>query len=129
PFLNEKADALAIPFGPERGKLVKGETITLDDGTVISPDMVLGETVKGVKIAFTGDIGRLDTIADDIADADVLITEATFLDSEKEEARQFGHITAKQAAEFAKEMNVRHLLLTHLSRRYREYEVVKEAQS
>lgn len=129
PFLVEKAEALGVPVGPERGKLVKGESITLKDGTVISPDMVLGDVEKGVKIVFTGDIARLDTIAEEVEDADVLVTEATFLDSEREEAKAFGHITAKQGAEFAKALNVRYLLLTHLSRRYREYEVVKEAQA
>jgi ribonuclease Z len=129
PFLVEKAEALGIPVGPERGKLVKGETITLADGRIISPDMVLGELEPGVKIVFTGDIARLDTIAEEVADADILITEATFLETEKEEARSFGHITAKQAADFAKEMNVRYLLLTHLSRRYREFEVIREAQA
>jgi ribonuclease Z len=129
PFLAEKANALGVPVGPERSRLVKGETITLADGTIISPEMVLGETQPGVKIVFTGDIGRLDTIAEEVHNADILVTEATFLDTEREEAKAFGHITAKQGAEFAKEMNVRYLLLTHLSRRYREYEIVKEAQS
>lgn len=129
PFLVEKANALGVPNGPERGRLVGGETITLDDGTIIKPEMVLGEDIKGAKVVITGDIGRLDTIADVVADADVLITEATFLESEGDEANSFGHITAKQAGNFAKEVNVKHLLLTHISRRYREYDVIKEAQA
>ena len=41
PFLVEKAEALGIPAGPERGQLVAGKTITLADGRVITPDMVL----------------------------------------------------------------------------------------
>jgi len=128
PFLAEKADELGVPFGPERGRLVKGESVTLEDGRVITPDMLLGETIKGTKVVITGDIARLDNVVDYVANADVLITEATFLDSEREEANSFGHITAKQAGEFAQEMNVKHLLLTHISRRYREFEVVKEAR-
>ncbi|MEL6524756.1 MAG: ribonuclease Z [Chloroflexota bacterium] len=128
PFLAEKADELGVPFGPERGRLVKGESVTLDDGRVITPDMMLGETIVGTKVVITGDIARLDNIVDYVANADVLITEATFLDSERDEANSFGHITAKQAGEFAHEMNVKHLLLTHISRRYREFEVVKEAR-
>lgn len=129
PFIAAKAEALGIPAGPERGKLVKGETVTLADGTVITPDMVLGEPQAGVKVVFTGDIGRLDNIEHIAENADVLVTEATFLDEERSMANSFGHITAKQAAEFAKAMNIRYLLLTHISRRYREYEVIKEARS
>lgn len=129
PFIAEKADELGVPFGPERSRLVKGETVTLKDGTVITPDMVLGEEVTGVKVVFTGDIANLEPIKDYAADADVLVTESTFLDEHKEEAAAFGHITATQAAQFARDNNIKHLLLTHLSRRYREYDVVKEAKS
>lgn len=129
PFNVEKATALGVPNGPQRGLLVKGETITLDDGTVVTPDMVLGEKIIGTKVCITGDIARTDNIKEYVADADVLITEATFLDSERHEANSFGHITAKQAGELAKEVNIKHLLLTHVSRRYREFEVIKEAQA
>jgi ribonuclease Z len=129
PFLADKAQALAVPVGPERSQLVHGETITLAGGRVITPDMVVGEAIPGVKIVFTGDIARLDTIADVAENADILVTEATFLESENAEAKLFGHITAKQAAQFAKDMNIRYLLMTHLSRRYREFEIIKEAQS
>jgi ribonuclease Z len=127
PFLAEKADELGVPFGPERSLLVKGNAITLKDGTVITPDMVLGEAEAGVKIAFTGDISNLNAIAEYVADADALVTEATFLHEEAGEAAAFGHVTARQAAIFARDNNIKHLLLTHISRRYREYEVVKEA--
>ena len=129
PFLVDKANELGVPNGPERGLLVKGETITLKDGTVVTPDMVLGEEIVGTKVCITGDIARTDNIREYVADADVLITEATFLDSERDEANSFGHITAKQAGELAKEVNIKHLLLTHVSRRYREFEVIKEAQA
>jgi ribonuclease Z len=129
PFLSEKADELGVPFGPERSLLVKGETITLKNGTVITPQMVLGEAVPGVKIVFTGDIGNLKAIAEYAIDADALVTEATFLHEEAGEAAAFGHTTAKQAALFAQENNIKQLLLTHISRRYREYEVIKEATS
>lgn len=129
PFLAAKAEALGVPPGPERGRLVRGETVTLPDGREITPDMVLGDPIPGVKVVFTGDIGRLDKIEHIVENADVLVTEATFLDEERDMASSFGHITAKQAAEFAKAMNVRYLLLTHISRRYREYDVVREAKS
>lgn len=129
PFLAEKAAELGVPFGPERSQLVNGENVTLEDGRVVTPDMVVGKEIPGVKVVFTGDIARLDNIASIAENADILVSEATFIDSEREEAEAFGHITAKQAAQFAKAMNIRYLLLTHISRRYRESDVAKEAQS
>jgi ribonuclease Z len=129
PFLAEKAAALGVPVGPERSQLVRGEPITLADGRVITPEMVLDEPVTGMKVVFTGDIGRTDTLLEHVADADVLVCEATFLDRDRDMAKQFGHITARQAAELAKEANVKDLLLYHVSRRYREYEMIQEAKA
>ena len=125
----KKAEELGVPVGPERSQLVKGQTITLKDGTVITPEMVLGEAIPGTKIVFTGDTGRTDNILPYAKNADALICEGTFLDEEREEANRFGHLTAKQAAEFAVEANVKNLLINHVSRRYRERDFVKEARS
>lgn len=129
PFLIEKAEALGVPSGPERGQLVRGESITLANGQVVTPDMVLGEAIEGTKLVHIGDIARLDNIKEHVADAHALVIEATFLDIEADIASQVGHITAKQAAELAKEMGVQTLFLTHISRRYRERDVVQEAQA
>jgi ribonuclease Z len=128
PFLAEKAQALGVPAGPERSLLVKGEAVTLADGRVIAPDMVLGEEIRGVKMVYVGDTARTDNLREFVADADTLVIEATFLESETEEARAFGHITAKEAATLALEMGVRWLILTHVSRRYREADVIDEAR-
>lgn len=127
PFLVEKAEALGIPAGPERGQLVHGESITLADGRIITPDMVLGDVIPGTKVVFTGDIARLDNVRDDIASADALVSEATFLHDDADTARRFGHITARQAAEAARELDIKTLILTHVSRRYRERDVIAEA--
>lgn len=130
PFLADKADALGIPAGPERGRLVKGEAITLKDGQVIEPEMVLGDMVRGAKLVYIGDIGRIDaTVREAVQDADTLVIESTFLQEEAEAARAFGHITARDAALLAQECGVRSLLLTHVSRRYRERDIVAEARS
>lgn len=129
PFLPEKAEALGIPAGPERGRLVNGETVTLSDGRTITPDMVLGDPIPGVKIVFTGDLARTDNILSYVEGADVLVSEATFLEEDRETADSHGHITAKQAAELARDAGVPNLLLTHLSRRYRERDIIKEARA
>lgn len=129
PFLNDKAEALAIPFGPERRKLVAGEIITLADGRVIRPDEVLGSEIPGAKLVFVGDTGRTDNLVEAADHADTLIIESTYLEADAEMARHFSHLTAAQAARLAREAQVQQLCLTHISRRYREQEVLDEARA
>jgi ribonuclease Z len=74
-----------------------------------------------------GDTGRTDDLLDVAQNADALIIEATYLEEEADMARRFGHITAAQAAHLAREVNVQHLYLTHLSRRYHDQDVLNEA--
>jgi ribonuclease Z len=129
PFLVEKAEALGIPPGPERAQQVRGVTITLPDGRTIQPDEVLGPDMPGARYVHIGDVGRTDNIFEYVKDAHALVIESTYLNDEAEMARQFGHMTAAQAAHFAKEANVKTLLLTHVSRRNRERDIIAEAQA
>ena len=129
PFLAEKADQLGVPFGPERRELVNGKPIKLSSGKTVKPDDVLGPLQKGTKLVVVGDAGRTDDILEVCRDADTLVIEATYLESEAEMAQQFSHLTAGKAAELAKQAGVRNLILTHISRRYRERDVLAEAQA
>lgn len=129
PFLPEKADELGIPAGPVRRDLVSGQAVTLDDGRPIKPDQVLGPERRGAKLIHVGDCGSTENLLEFAKDADGLVLEATYLSIEEELAIQFGHLTAAQAAEFAREANVDQLYLTHISRRYREREILAEAQA
>jgi ribonuclease Z len=95
----------------------------------VTPEDVLGPLQKGSKLVVIGDTGRTDDLLEPCRDADVLVIESTYLDEEAEMAHQFSHLTARMAAELAIRANVRHLILTHLSRRYREKDVLKEAQA
>lgn len=129
PFLNDKAATLDIPPGPERARLVRGEAITLADGRVIQPDEVLGPDLPGARYVHIGDVGRTDNIVQYVKDAHALIMEATYLEDEADMARQFGHMTAAQAAHLANEANVKTLILTHISNRSRERDILAEAQA
>ncbi|MGQ9786648.1 MAG: ribonuclease Z [Anaerolineae bacterium] len=129
PFLVDKAEALRVPAGPERSRLVRGSSITLKDGRIITPDQVLGEPVPGAKLVFVGDAGRTDNLVHAAEGADLLVIEATYLEIEADIARQFGHLTAAQAAQLAVEAHVRQLCLTHISRRYHAGAVLAEAQA
>jgi ribonuclease Z len=129
PFLPEKATELGVPFGPERRRLVEGQSVTLENGSVISPEDVLGPLQRGTKLVVVGDTGRTDDLLAYAQGADALVIESTYLDEEIDMARQFAHMTAKGAAELAVKAGVKQLILTHISRRYREKDVLAEAQS
>ncbi len=128
PFLPERAQALGVPAGPIRRDLVNGQTVTLADGRIIRPDDVLGPPRPGLSIAITGDIGRVEDVVSDVEGADILVTEATYLAEDREMARRFGHITAREAAWLAREAGARMLVLNHLSQRYRIRAILDEAE-
>jgi ribonuclease Z len=129
PFLDDQAEALGLPRGPERRRLVSGEPVTLADGRVIHPDEVLGPPREGACLAHVGDAGRTDNLLDAVHNADMLVIEATYLQAESDMARRFGHLTAAQAARLAQDAGVHRLVLTHVSRRYREAQIVEEART
>lgn len=129
PFLPEKAELLKIPPGPWRRDLVAGNYVTLPDGRTISPDQVLGPERPRTKFVHVGDAGSIDQLGPYLQEADTLVIEATYLQEDSDMAARFGHLTAGQAALLALDANVNHLILTHISRRYRERDVLAEAQS
>lgn len=129
PFNAKKAEVLKVPHGPERKRLIAGETITLADGRIIHPDDVLAEEIPGTRLAFIADVGDTKSLVKQVKDADALVIEATYLSTETAMARKFGHITAAEAATLAKEANIKTLYLTHLSRRYRDKDILAEAQA
>jgi len=126
PFLPEQAQQLNVPPGPWRRDLVEGKTIKLPDGRHIKPDQVLGESKEGTSLVVVGDAGRADKLVPYVKGVDGLVIEATYITEEEDLARQFGHLTAAQAAVLAKEAG---LYLTHLSRRYHERDILDEAKA
>lgn len=129
PFLPEKAEALEVPPGPWRRDLVAGQLVTLPDGRKIHPDQVLGPERKGTKFVHVGDVGNIHQLSQYLQGADTLVIEATYLEEDADMAARFGHLTACQAARLAEDANVSHLILTHISRRYRERDVLAEARA
>lgn len=124
----EAADALGVPSGPARGALQRGESVTLPDGRSVSADQVLGPPRPGRKIVITGDTAPAETIVEAAWGAEVLVTEATFSEEERERAEETMHQTAAQAAGIAGRASVGMLALTHLSNRYFGPEIAREAR-
>jgi ribonuclease Z len=122
----EKMREYGLESSPKIGKLKAGETIEWN-GEEISPEDVI-EEVPGRKIVYSGDTSKCDNMIQHAEDADLLIHEATCLHEMIEDRK--GHTSAKQAGEVAREAGVEKLVLTHISRRFRNSdEELKEEAS
>ncbi len=114
-MLPERLAALGIT-GPDIGRLQRegrllaaGHPVTLED---------VSEPRRGQRFAFIMDT-RLCDAAFALADqADMLVCESTFADTEATLARDYGHLTASQAGRIAAQAGARLLVLTHFSQRY-----------
>jgi ribonuclease Z len=124
----EAADALGVA-PHERGTLQHGEPLTLEDGRVVTPDAVLGPARPGRKLVLAGDTAPSPHVVEAARDADVLVHEATFLEDERDRARETLHSTAADAAQVALAAQVGMLALTHVSTRYFGPELAREARA
>jgi ribonuclease Z len=130
-FNPDLARELGIPEGPLWGQIHRGKAVTLDDGRVIEPSVLVGPQRPGRTVVITGDTRPCATTVDAARNADLLVHESTFGDEEAERASETGHSTAREAAQVAREAGVRRLLLTHFSARYSRdaVELEREARS
>lgn len=99
-------------------KIKNGGDILLDNGTVVPNAELTFDPPPPQSYAFCSDTMYNDEILPQIANADVLYHESTFLESEVHLCERTMHSTARQAAEIAKKANVKHLILGHFSTRY-----------
>jgi ribonuclease Z len=127
-FDDARARELGVEFGPDFGRLQRGEVVTGSDGEV-HPAQVVGESRRGRKVVLSGDTAPCDMTRAVAHNADLLIHEATFLSDERERAYETAHTTARQAAEIAEEADVGMLALHHVSPRYGGGEIRREARS
>jgi ribonuclease Z len=120
----ELAERLGVSPGPDFGRLQRGETVA-----GVSPEQVMGPTREGRKVVLSGDTAPCEALAIAAHEADLLVHEATFVEEEAERARLTSHSTARQAAELARDADVRLLALTHVSSRYAGGELRDEARA
>ncbi|XES78320.1 MAG: ribonuclease Z [Candidatus Bathyarchaeia archaeon] len=125
-FHPEKAQALGVPLGEAWSLLQRGVDFVLPDGRVVKTEEVSEAPRKGRKIVYSGDTKPFEAFAAFAADADLVIHEATFEDALKERADVDGHSTPSQAAAQAKAADAKLLVLTHISARYTDTELLLE---
>jgi ribonuclease Z len=129
-FQRNKALKLEIPEGPLWSKLQKGKNIRVK-GKTFTPKQVMDYSKKliGTRIGFVTDTSPHSHYIQKLKNVDVLIHEASFCESEKERAVEVKHSTAKMAAEVAKKVKAKELILTHFSPRYADgKEMLREAR-
>lgn len=96
--------------------LQKGETVTLEDGRVLTPDMVLGAERKGIKLTYCTDTRPTDSIVRNAKDSDLFICEGMYGEKDKQQkARENKHMTFYEAARLARDAGVKEMWLTHYS--------------
>lgn len=122
-FDGGKARELGIEFGPDFGRLQRGETVN-----GVEPAQVMGPPRAGRKIVLTGDTAPSARVAAIAHGADLLVHEATFLEEDAERAVETRHSTALAAGRLAGEAQVKMLALTHISPRYSGGQLRDEAR-
>jgi ribonuclease Z len=130
-LLADKLVEAGVQPGPIFRKIKEGETVMLEDGTVIVPSDFLGPDQKGRIVTVLGDTRFCENAIGLARGADLLIHEATFSKGEEKLAFDYFHSTTHQAAEVAKLAGSKQLCLTHISSRYDRQawqELVAEAQ-
>lgn len=112
-------DFYRIPFSKIK-EIKDGADFITEDGRVIDNKLLTTLPNPPRKYAYCSDTAYSTKIIPYIKGADVLYHEATFEEADKARAKKTYHSTAKQAAEIAKQSEVKKLIVGHYSSRYRE---------
>ena len=110
----ERAKASNIPQ-EYWGLLQKGEIIETKRH-VYTPNMVLGPARKGIKLTYTTDTRPTESIKQNAKHSDLFICEGMYGEKDKQKkAKEYKHMTFYEAAQLAKEAEVKEMWLTHYS--------------
>jgi ribonuclease Z len=122
-FDDARARELGVEFGPDFGRLARGEVVN-----GVEPSEVVGPPRPGRKVVLSGDTAPSELTAAIAHDADLLVHEAAFLEEDADRAAETKHSTARGAAQVAADAGVHLLALTHVSPRYAYRQLLAEAR-
>ena len=120
----KKVKKFGIPIGPLLGELQQGKAIEHNNKKIMPDDVTYVES--GKKIAYITDTVLCDNCYKIAQDADLLISEATYSSKLVGKSEEYGHLTAKQAAQVANKANAKQLVLIHFSARYKNTQEIEE---
>ena len=113
-FSAERAKEQDIPL-KYWNPLQKGQTIEAD-GITYTPEMVLGPARKGIRLTYTTDTRPTESILRNAKESDLFICEGMYGEKDKQKkAKEYKHMTFYEAAQLAKEAEVKEMWLTHYS--------------
>jgi ribonuclease Z len=112
----KKLEKFKISPSPLLQKLKQGKDIVYKNKKYLAKNLTYQEKEK--KISFVFDTSYDKKISSFAKESDLLICESTFSSEEEDKAKEFKHLTSKQAAEIAKKSKSKKLILTHISQRY-----------
>ncbi|MDX9935064.1 MAG: ribonuclease Z [Sphaerochaetaceae bacterium] len=122
-FHPEQAANLKVPKGPLWAILQNGGEVTNTDGTVVHPEQVLGPQREGRTFSYVTDTLWFPKIASYVAQSDILLCEGMFEHALLDSAAEKKHMTSSQAAQVAKDAQVKQMGLIHYSPRYTDREL------
>lgn len=113
-FMPEKAALNNVPMKCWN-RLQKGEMVEID-GILYTPDMILGESRKGIKLTYCTDSRPTPLIAESAKNSDLFICEGMYGETDKDaKAEEYKHMTFYEAAKLARLAQPKELWLTHYS--------------
>jgi ribonuclease Z len=109
--------AAAGVAGPDVGRLIREGSLLVEGRGLVRLEEV-SEPRPPQRMAFVMDTAPCPSALLLASGVDLLVCESTYADAEAGLARQYGHMTARDAGRLAAEAGVRRLVLTHFSSRY-----------
>ncbi|MFP4402968.1 MAG: ribonuclease Z [Nanoarchaeota archaeon] len=124
---SKKAQSFGLKEGPLLGRLLLDKKIVVDNKTIYSKDLTY--KTQGRIVGFIADTAMVNNCLKIADNCDILISEATHTSKHIEKAEKYKHLTSKQVGFIANDCNVKKLILTHFSQRYKDInELIDEAK-
>ena len=128
-IIRDMIDFYRIPVS-QLNKIKNGEDYITEEGVVVPNNRLTTPSAAPRSYAYCSDTLYLKSIIPQIKGADLLFHEATFMSSDDARAKETFHSTAFQAAQIAKEAEVKQLVIGHFSARYEDETLLqKESQA
>ncbi|MBI1971061.1 ribonuclease Z [Candidatus Woesearchaeota archaeon] len=117
---------MGVREGSHLKQLQEGKSIVYQGKKI---DVEAATTVKkGKKFVYITDTYLCKEAVELAKDADILVLESTYSNALQEKAEQYKHLTSSMAATIAVQANVKKLILTHFSQRYKStHDILDEA--
>lgn len=110
--------------GPLLGKLQGGASVAYQNKKITPKEATY--LIQGKKVSFIMDTRPCNNFLKLAKNADLLFSEATFLEQHKEKAEEYYHMTAKEVGLLANQANVKKLILLHFSPRYKDIDIIRD---